>query len=186
MDLSLPAVVLIRYLIASFRVSHSETAPTIVITLFAKLTNCFAQTQFYLRLQNLLLSKTIEFDLWIVSGKMLANATRVFFCWQQLTRFKFPNVTQKLYFWNVTHNLSYYRFISCCQSAGHGMGGGGGGGVAKLVFVNPQIQIFYVELGYFWQHLRLDGMSSRKKDKNWLHGKNANRCGGRRGEEGVV
>ena len=51
--------------------------------------------------------------------------------------------------------------------------------VAKLVFVNPQIQIFYVELGYFWQHLRLDGMSSRKKGKNGLHGKNANRCGGR-------
>ena len=79
MNLILPTVVLIRYLIASFRVSHSETVPTIVITLFAKLTNCFAQTQFYLRYQNPLLSKTIEFDLGIVSGKMLGNATLVFF-----------------------------------------------------------------------------------------------------------
>ena len=40
---------------------------------------------------------------------------------------------------------------------------GGGGVVAKLVFVNPQIQLFFMELGHFWQHLRLDGMSSRKK-----------------------
>ena len=57
--------------------------------------------------------------------------------------------------------------------------------VAKLVFVNPQIQIFYVELGFFWKQLFSDEMSSRKKDKNRLHGKNANRCGGRKGE-GVV
>ena len=63
-----------------------------------------------------------------------------------------------------------------------GWEGGGGLVVAKLVFVNPQIQIFYVELGFFWKQLFSDEMSSRKKDKNRLHGKNANRCGGGRGK----
>ena len=184
MDFILPAVVLIRYLIASFRVSHSETAPTIVITLFAKLTNCFAQTQFYLRLQNPLSSKTIEFDLWIVSGKMPGNATRVFFVGNNWPDSNFQMWHRSCIFemWDTTCLIIASYLVKVLVMGWEG----GGGVVAKLVFVNPQIQIFYVELGYFWQHLRLDGMSSRKKDKNWLHGKNANRCGGRRGEEGVV
>ena len=57
--------------------------------------------------------------------------------------------------------LSLHILLSKCWSWD-----GKGGVVAELVFVNPQIQIFYVELGYFWRQLFSGEMSSRKKDKN--------------------